>query len=334
MSRSTITFLLKTLVSLGILAFLLSRIDRAQLLRELSSAHRFYLVVAMAGYFLGQILCSVRWAVLARPLGFKNPVKDFVIYYFIGMFFNLFAPSTIGGDVGRVFYLARDVTKREQQEWMGPTMSALVSVLADRFIGLVVLVWIGAVALALFSSYPLPSVVRFITFALAGGSLLAWVLLPFFSRLGQRWDLPKVKNLLLGLATYARNRQIILQAVVLSSCVHFIQAWIQILLGRALDVEIPWSYSFILYPLVGMFSALPISLNGIGLREGGYKFLLELIGISSEKAIAFGILWFFIVVLDSLIGGVVFILKKNASPAVIASGIKDQAGQRRKESSG
>ena len=324
MSRSTLAFLLKALVSLGILSFVLSRIDMAQLLRVLSSVHLYYFVIALAGYFLGQIICSVRWALLARPLGFKNPLKDFVIFYFIGMFFNLFAPSTIGGDIGRVFYLARDWSKKEQREWTGPTISALASVLADRFIGLVVLVWIGAVALVLFSDYPIPLVVRSLTFALAAGSLLAWMLLPLLNRVLQRWDLPKGKNLLLGLETYTRNRRVILQTVILSLCVHFIQSWMQILLGQALDVEIPWPYSFILYPLVGMFSALPISLNGIGLREGGYLFLLGQIDVSSEKAIAFALLWFLIIALDSLIGGVVFIARKSPRSSAAASGIEDQ----------
>jgi len=41
-----------------------------------------------------------------RLLGYKNPFEDFAIFYFIGMFFNLFAPSTVGGDVGRVYYLS------------------------------------------------------------------------------------------------------------------------------------------------------------------------------------------------------------------------------------
>jgi len=325
MSRSTLTFLLKAVVSLGILSFLLSRIDMAQLLRVLSSVQLSYLIIALLGYFLGQILCSVRWALLARSLGFKNPLKDFAVFYFIGMFFNLFAPSTIGGDVGRVFYLARDGDRRVEREWTGPTLSALVSVVADRFIGLAVLVWIGAAALALFSNYALPSPVRAITFALAAGSLLAWLLLPLFNRLAERWDLPKGKNLLQGLVATSRDHRIIAQTIVLSLTAHSIQAWLHILLGLALGVEIPWSYILILYPLVGVFSALPISLNGIGLREGGYLFLLRQIGVSPEKAIAFSFLWLIIVAIDSLIGGLVFILKKSPKPSEIASEIKDQA---------
>ncbi|MEK7377395.1 MAG: lysylphosphatidylglycerol synthase domain-containing protein, partial [Candidatus Binatota bacterium] len=90
MSRSTLTFLLKAVVSLGLLFFLFAEIDVTQLRRVLSSAHLSYLAVALLGYFSGQIICSLRWALLARPLGFTNPFKDFATFYFIGMFFNLY----------------------------------------------------------------------------------------------------------------------------------------------------------------------------------------------------------------------------------------------------
>ncbi len=315
MSRSTISLLLKSLVSLGILAFLLSRIDTAQLVRVLTSARLSYLVVGLAGYILGQLLCSVRWALLARPLGFENGVKDFAVFYFIGMFFNLFAPSTIGGDVGRIFYLARDGRRKEEKRWSGPALSALISVLADRLIGLAMLAWIGAAALALFSGYALPLAVRAITFALAAGTILGWLLLPQLNRLAEHWDIPRGKNLLRGLVTYAANRRVIALTLIMSLIAHSIQGWMHILLGRALDVEIPWSYVFILYPLVGIFSALPVSLNGIGLREGGYLFLLRHIDVSSEKAIAFSFLWLIIVAIDSLIGGLVFIIRKSPKPS-------------------
>src|SRR5262245_39586473 len=100
-----------------------------------------------------------------------------------------------------------------------------------------------------------------------------------------------------------------------SFVLHLIQAWIHVLLGWALQIEIPFSYSIILYPLVGTFAAIPISLNGIGLREGGYLFLLGLIGINAEKGVAFGLLLFLIVAVDSLIGGVLFLMNRGANAA-------------------
>jgi uncharacterized membrane protein YbhN (UPF0104 family) len=319
MKHPTLMLLLKTLVSVGLILFFLSRVDLTEFLRVLSSAHIFYLAIALMGYFLGQIICSLRWSLLARPLGFENPFKDYVVLYFIGMFFNLFAPSTVGGDVSRVFYLARGAASGREKGWTGSTVSALISVIADRAIGMAVLVWIGAVALLVFPMYSLPLIIRYSTFALALGLLLTCIVLPFLTRFLQQRRHPLGKNLSVALKTYWRHGEIILQSFMLSLVTHIIQAWMQVLLGRALDVEIPWSYSLILYPLVGVFSALPISLNGIGLREGGYLFLLQKIDVSSEKAIAFGVLWFIIVALDSLFGGAVFILKKSSRPSPVVS---------------
>ena len=53
----------------------------------------------------------------------------------------------------------------------------------------------------------------------------------------------------------------------------------------------------------------------LGLREGGYLYLLAVIGIGSEKGVAFGLLLFLIVALDSLIGGVLFLVQKLPRPA-------------------
>jgi hypothetical protein len=69
---------------------------------------------------------------------------------------------------------------------------------------------------------------------------------------------------------------------------------------------------------VGTFAALPLSFNGIGLREYGYLYLLPAIGISSETAIAFGLLLFIIVAVDSLLGGLLFLLHQNPKPLTAA----------------
>jgi glycosyltransferase 2 family protein len=86
-------------------------------------------------------------------------------------------------------------------------------------------------------------------------------------------------------------------------------------MGRALGLEVPLAFCLIVYPLVGTFAAIPVSLNGLGLREGGYIYLLAVIGISSENGMAFGLLLFLIVALDSLLGGVLFLLQKSPKAA-------------------
>jgi hypothetical protein len=93
-----------------------------------------------------------------------------------------------------------------------------------------------------------------------------------------------------------------------------------VVMGQALGLDLPFSFCIIVYPLVGTFAAIPVSLNGLGLREGGYIYLLAVIGIGTEKGIAFGLLLFLIVALDSLIGGLLFLLQKLPKPTSVPAG--------------
>jgi glycosyltransferase 2 family protein len=307
--------LMKLLVSAGLLAFFFTRIHFEHFLSTLAGADFTYVALGLIVYFATQLGSALRWTVLARPLGFETRYRDLSFYYLIGMFFNLFAPSTVGGDVTRVYYLARDGEKEHEKGWVTSTVPAAVSVFMDRALGMAVLVWLGAVGLVLFPDYAVPSAIRSLTFvlalALAGGA----VLMPLLRAVLPDDGHPMVVKLRLAMRAYHAHWGVIPQAILLSFVLHLVQAWMHLLLGRALQINVPFSFCIILYPLVGTFAALPISLNGIGLREGGYLFLLGVIGVTAEKSIAFGLLLFLIVIVDSLIGGLLFLLKQSPRPA-------------------
>jgi uncharacterized protein (TIRG00374 family) len=97
-------------------------------------------------YLFTQGISAARWTTLARPLGIKTPFTAMLRYYLIGMFFNLFAPGTVGGDVTRVYYLVKDEDARAKGHAV-TTVNAAMSVLMDRAIGMIVLVWLGALGL-------------------------------------------------------------------------------------------------------------------------------------------------------------------------------------------
>jgi glycosyltransferase 2 family protein len=308
-AKSILIFLLKLLVSAGLIGYFLSRIDIEQFLQTFAAARFSYIAVALGVYLIAQGVSAVRWTMLARPLGIKTPFKDLLQYYLIGMFFNLFAPSTVGGDVSRVYYLVKD----EEAEAKGravTTVHAAMSVLMDRAIGMVVLVWLGALGLLLFPDYAVPEPVRSATFLLAGGLLLGVLVMPVLRRFMPEDGPQLAVKLRLALRSYRLHWRALLAAAALSLTIHLIQAWMHTVMGRALGLELPFSFCLIVYPLVGTFAAIPISLNGLGLREGGYIFLLAVIGISAEQGIAFGILLLLIVAIDSMIGGLIFLLQQ------------------------
>lgn len=308
-AKPVLIFVLKLLVSAGLIGYFLSRIHIERFLQTFASARLNYIALALAVYLVAQTVSAVRWAALARPLGIKTPFKDMIQYYLIGMFFNLFAPSTVGGDVSRVYYLVKDEDARANGRAV-TTVHAAMSVLMDRAIGMVVLVWLGASGLLLFPKYAVPQSVRSATFLLSLGFLLGALLMPVLKRFLPEDGHQLVVKLRLAFRSYRLHWRALLAAAVLSLAVHLIQAWMHTVMGQALGLEVPFSFSLIVYPLVGTFAAIPITLNGLGLREGGYIFLLAVIGIGTEQGIAFGILLFLIVALDSLLGGMLFLFQK------------------------
>jgi uncharacterized membrane protein YbhN (UPF0104 family) len=313
--KPLLVLLLKLLVSAGLLFYFFTRIHIERFVQTFATADLSIIAVVLMVYLLSQFVSAVRWMVLARPLGFKTPLKVLVQYYLVGMFFNLFAPGTVGGDVSRIYYLARGGEENLNKKLGGATMHAAVAVFIDRVIGMAVLVWLGALGLFLSPQYAVPAAVRHLTFALAGAFLVGGVSLPVLRRVLPADGHPIVVKLRVAVRSYQAHWQAIPQAIVISFMLHFVQAWIHMLLGRAIQIDIPYSFCIILYPLVGTFSALPVSLNGLGLREGGYLFLFQFIGVGSEKAVAFGLLLFMIVALDSLIGGLLFLVQKNSKAA-------------------
>ena len=317
-AKPVIVFLVKLLVSGGLLAYFLARIHIERFIDTFTSANFSYIALALGIYLVTQGASAARWTALARPLGITTPFSEMLRYYLIGMFFNLFAPGTVGGDVSRVYYLVKDEEAHAQGRAV-TTVHAAMSVLMDRGIGMVVLVWLGAIGLLLFPDYTVPAAVRSVTLLLALGFLIAVLLTPLLRRLLPEDGHQLVTKLRLALRSYRMHWRALGVATLLSVLVHLVQSWMHVIMGLALGLNLPFSYCIIVYPLVGTFAAIPISVNGLGLREGGYVFLLAVIGIGTEKSVAFGILLFLVVALDSLLGGLLFLLQKSPKPTIVST---------------
>jgi len=306
------TFWLKAAIGIGLLAILFATLDPAQFARTLASVQLAYVLVALLAYMIGKVLTGIRWALLARPLGFHQGIKEFVAFYYIGMFFNLFAPGTLGGDAGKIFYLARGAAAAGRTE---AAARGLVSILADRAIGMAVLVWIGAAALLIFPSYAalVPAPLRYATFVIAVTPIAGYAFFPFVARWLEKIPHSLARKLRdLGDA-YWRRPDVLAGSILLSLAFHLLQIWIQILIADALRFALPWSYAFVFFPLVDIVAMLPVSISGIGLREGSYVFFLGKLGIGPDKAFACGIVWLAIVIVSGLVGGIIFVLYRRRS---------------------
>lgn len=290
--------LAKLVVSAGLLAFLLSRADLGRLGGALATVDPVLVALGALLYLAGQVLSALKWQELARAAGLDRPFRRFVRHYFVGMFFNVFGLGTVGGDVVRGLALAGPGGRRTL---------ALNTVVADRVNGLLVLLAIGLVALLLFRDYDLPWFVYWTTLALSAGLLGGWWLAPVLLPLvlpANHWFRVLVER---DLAPYWSDVPLLARVSLLSAVFHLSQIAVLWLLAAALGIAIPPSYYFVFGPLVNVFATLPISVNGLGVREGAYVYFLTHVGIDAEAAIAFAFLWFALVLFSGAIGGVVYL---------------------------
>ena len=301
--------LAKLAVSGAAMFLLLHAVDRPSLAEALSTADRLDLAAVLAAYLIGQALTAWRWQLLAERVGFREPFSTFLRHYYVGMFFNLFGPSTVGGDLVRGLYLGAPVGRRT---------AALSTVLFDRVSGLAMLVLVALGAVALFGRFGLPDPVVALV-ALAGvGMGVGWFALPPLAR---RF-LPannRVNVLLRGeLGPLWSDRPLLARVGVASVGFHLLQCASLVLLGNALSMHVDWRYYFIFHPLVSVLSAVPVSIAGLGIREAGYVWFLQKQGVPGDTAMAFGVLWFVVLLVSSAAGGLVYLWSGAAVPTLRA----------------
>lgn len=292
------TTLVKLAVSIGLLVVVLRVVDRGRLGAALADVDPLPLAASGLLYLGGQALSAVKWKMLAKAAGLDEPLGRFVRHYFVGMFFNVFGLGTVGGDVVRGLALAARSGRRTL---------ALNTVVADRVSGLLVLLAIALASLLLFRTYELPAIVYWTTVSLSAGLLGGWRLAPRLLPLvlaPDNWFRRLVEK---DLAPYWNDYRLLWRVSVVSAIFHVSQIGVIALLARSLHLEVPASYFFIFCPLVNVFAALPISINGLGVREGTTVYFLTHVGVAVETATALALLSSGLVVLSGLVGGLVYL---------------------------
>jgi uncharacterized membrane protein YbhN (UPF0104 family) len=230
-------------------------------------------------------------------------VLDYLRFYFIGIFFNLFGPSTLGGDLVRSLYLSAG--KRRSV--------ALNSTLFDRASGLVVLMAIGAVAALVFPQHDFPTALLAGVVVAGFGLVLGWWLCPHAVRLLPEHNAMRrlVEH---DLAPLWRDHRMLARVVGISFTFHLSQVVVQFVIARAAGIALPWSYLFVVHPLLSVMMALPVSIGGFGVREGGYLYFLTRIDVDDSIAVAMSLSWWVVTVVSALLGGLVFAATRTGVP--------------------
>jgi uncharacterized membrane protein YbhN (UPF0104 family) len=289
-------FAVRAGLGLLVIAFLLWHYDARPVFRTLTRERPEYFATAIAIYLAGQVMSAYRWQLLAAIVKIHGPFREFLSYYFIGMFTNLFVPGLVGGDAARALYLGRRHDKVGE---------AVASVLADRGLGLLALFWLAAFA-AIFLNYaPLPASVVNPTIVAGSLAMVGFVGFPILGRLLPLMPRP-IRRAVGFVAPFLHRPAATLPAVALSLILQVSLAVCQFVLARGLGLSFPLTLFLLCVPITNVVASLPVTLNGLGVRESAYLLLFGMAGMSKDDAIALGLLWFATTMAGGLTGAIAF----------------------------
>jgi glycosyltransferase 2 family protein len=277
-------------------------------------------LVASLGFMGATLLLGVwRWRLVLRVHGLNLPLGRALQISLIAHFFNAFLLGSTGGDVLKAYYAARETHHKKT--------AAVVTVLADRLIGLVaMLVFAGVMMLVnlrfLLGHGELALVVWVVVGMLAAcGGLLALAFWGGVSRAlpqARAWlrRLPKadlLEKALEAFRSFGRDRVFLRQAFGISLLVNVACVLQLMSLGTGLGLEVPWLVWFVIVPTIICISALPITPSGLGVRENLYVLTLAGAGLQvpATHALAVSLLAYFGFLAWSLVGGVVYLLVRE-----------------------
>lgn len=278
---------LKLIVSSALLFLVFSRTGVKQVFSLLKGIHFSAFFSAVLLYIIAQLFSTVRWKLfLPETLG----IKKLFSLYLIGSFFNTVLPGLIGGDAVKAFYLYRAT---------GKSSLAVASIFMDRYIGFVMLIIICTLAFPFGYSYfhnsPISWAFPFIVLAFIITSFLI-----FGFRFGKRVKI--LSEFYDYFHSYRNQKGIILKTLLISAVIHLSGFFAVYILALGLGVYVPFLACLIFVPLIIMFAALPISISGIGIREGAFVLFFGLIGIRQDFATALSLSWFLANSTGSLLG--------------------------------
>ncbi len=308
--RRALVWLVKIVVSLGLLSLLFSRVDFAALWARARGASPVWLAASLGLYLLMVLVSAWRWSVLLQAARVAVPLRKLVTSFLVATFFNNFLPSNIGGDVIRIADTARPAGSK--------TIATLV-VLADRAIGLLGLLLVAALGASLAAHLPGTGVVgpSILWLLLAGGvgaaGLLIWHpslllrLLRPVQRLHPEWIGERLDRLD-TLLSHLRAAPIALaRCFVGAVAVQLVLVGFYLAIARSMVIPISFWQLALIVPMSFLVQMVPMSMNGFGVREATFAYYFTRIGLSIEQALLVSFMGAAMMIVFSLTGAAAYV---------------------------
>jgi glycosyltransferase 2 family protein len=290
----------RVIVSVALLAVVAASIDWDVLTDSLSGAAWGWFVLGVVLIGLALLVGAFRWYLLLHGAELPTTPADTLRAYAIGIFSNNFLPTGFGGDPLRAWLIGRSGK---------PLARALTSVFVDRGAALAALFcigWIGYLA----APVSVPRQLETIFFLVSGAGLIALIVgVVLLRRRGLGRYVPSAirpwaSEVARTLREYGHNHRLQIQTLGLSLGYQVLSIASLWALSEAIGLDLSPAVLAIVVPIVLLATLAPISVAGLGVREGTYVLLLGDLGVSSSDATLLSLFTVAALALASLPGGV------------------------------
>ena len=291
---------LRVVVSLGLIAFMLSRLDFENMLRFLRRADAFLVVLTLAAVFIDRSFMVTRWIQLVDALDIHVARWRMVKIFFLSTFFGSFLPSGVGGEAVRAVSFSR-LTERG--------VESVASVVMDRLLGLLSMLLTGLLSLSFFYSvYRHPALLALVVAGSIG--LVSALALALSRRVhakilasGQENWWTKAARAMGRYRTRLGTLGLVLLLSVGVQLLRVLQAY---LLSEAMGLGTPAIYFLCFIPPILIVTMLPISIGGWGTTNVAYVALFSRVGMDPDGAFVLSVLILALGIIGNLPGGLIY----------------------------
>ena len=280
--KKKLLLIVKIIISFGLLSYLFNQTNFNVFLNKYKEMNVFLLLIAALAIFLQVALSALKWRYILTAERLFIPYRFLLKSYLIGSFFSLFLPSSFGGDIYRVYSLSK---------YNADSFQNVSSVLFDRILGLFALVTISILSYAIFfksfisTNFLLAYILATVVFWIISSDNIVEILSKYRFKL-----INFIVRICSSFNKYRKNRSVLVKSLVISLVFQSNIVVINKLYCVALGIDIDIRYLFLVIPLIYLTEAIPISINGLGIRESAFVFFFSRAGYSSEDALALSIL--------------------------------------------
>lgn len=299
-------------------AGLFNEVGRNKFLDTLSDVRIEFVILSILLMFILNLSSSIKWYMLLLSRNIKIELWRVYAFYNIGRFFNLILPTSLGGDVVRIYQLGK---------YTGKNHTAAASVIVERFTGMLTLMIMAAIAvvlnLKLFTQ-------AWLSIALISGivliSGLAWLIfdrnsVSLFQKIfGNKLKIinkifEKIEKIRKPIFEFKDDRKAMCWAVINSiifQLLAVVNVWFS---AKAFGDDLTFMSLLVAVPVIVFITSIPFSIGGIGLMEFAYVFILPLFGASTSLALSTVLLIRAKSIIDSVLGGIFYLIlnKEKAS---------------------